>query len=105
MRIVRVGGNASDEDKVALGREVGNAVEHVIVGNNRDDLVRSEEAVKVENDHPELKGCLEPRCNLAFGDLVKAQRVVWIDITRSGEPGAKAEWKVAVSQFAVDSVR
>jgi len=105
VRAIRVGGDASDEDKAALARDVGNAVEFVIVGNNRDDLVRPDEAARVESAHARLKGCLEPRCNLEFGDLTKAQRVIWIDITRSGPPGAKADWKVAVSQFSVDSLR
>jgi hypothetical protein len=105
VRAIRVGGNATDEDKAALVPAVGNAVEFVIVGNNGDDLVRDEAAANVEMDHPRLHGCLEPRCNLQFGDLLHAPRVMWIDITRSGPPGAKADWKVAVSQFSAETVR
>jgi PEGA domain len=105
MRAVRVGGNAGDEDKAALARDVGNAVEFVIVGNNRDDLVRPDDVGRIEKAHPRLQGCLDARCNLELGELARAERVVWIDITRAGPPGAKADWKVAVSQFAVDSLR
>jgi hypothetical protein len=105
VRAIRVGGDATDEDKAALARDMGNAIEFVIVGNNRDDLVRPDEAARIEDAHPRLKGCLEPRCNLEFGDVARAQRVMWIDITRKGPPGPKADWNVAVSQFAVDSLR
>jgi hypothetical protein len=105
VRAVRVAGDATDEEKAALARDVGNALEFVIVGNNRDDLVRSDESARVEAAHPRLKGCLEPRCNLEFGDRVQAERLIWIDITRSGPSGGKADWKVAVAQFAVDSLR
>jgi hypothetical protein len=104
VRAIHVGGNAGDDDRATLAREVGNAIEFVIAGSNRDDLVRAEEGLAVEAAHPGLKGCLTARCNLEFGDLVHAERLLWIDIARSGGPG-KGDWKVTVSQFAVDSLR
>jgi hypothetical protein len=96
-------GNASPAERKLLDDRVWDTVEFLL-SERGFELVHREDLVVELAEHPELKGCTEPRCRMRLGDLSHAERVLSVRITRSG-PAKKGDWSVKIEQFAVAAAR
>jgi hypothetical protein len=102
VRDMKIEGNASDAERKLLTERVWNSIE-LTLADRRDELVHAEEVERVLGERPPLRECYEKHCLLQLGDLVKANRLLSIRITRSGAEGQKGDWMVRILDFAVDS--
>jgi hypothetical protein len=96
---LRFTGNATAEERKLLADRVFDTIE-LLSGNHGIELVHREDLIADLAEHPDLKECAEPRCRKRLGDVARAERVVSIQVDRSG-PRGRGEWNVKIEQFAV----